>query len=97
MEFYTSVTPVGDKMLVRGYENGRAYQRKLDFMPTLFVNAKGDTKWQTLDGVPVEPINPGTIKETRDFVKRYDGVSGFDIYGQTNYAYHSLFGIESDV
>ena len=90
MEFYTSVTPVGDRMLVRGYENGRAYQRKLDFMPTLFVNAKGDTKWRTLDGKPVEPVNPGTIKETRDFVKRYDGVAGFEIYGQTNYAYQYI-------
>ena len=90
MEFYTSVTPVGDRMLVRGYENGRAYQRKLDFMPTLFVNPKGDTKWRTLDGKPVEPVNPGTIKETRDFVKRYDGVAGFEIYGQTNYAYQYI-------
>ena len=87
MEFYTSVVPVGDKMLVRGVENGQRYQRKLDFMPTLFVDAKSDNaSWSTLDGVPVEPINPGSIRETRDFVKRYEGVSGFNVYGQTNYA-----------
>ena len=87
MEFYTSVVPVGDKMLVRGVENGQRYQRKLDFMPTLFVDAKGnDASWSTLEGYPVEPIQPGTIRETRDFVKRYEDVAGFNVYGQTNYS-----------
>ena len=86
MEFYTSVVPVGDKMLVRGVENGQRYQRKLDFMPTLFVDAKGDNaSWSTLEGYPVEPLQPGTIRETRDFVKRYEDVAGFNVYGQTNY------------
>lgn len=86
MEFYTSVVPVGDKMLVRGVENGQRYQRKLDFMPTLFVDAKGENAtWSTLEGYPVEPIQPGTIRETREFVKRYESVAGFNMYGQTNY------------
>jgi len=86
MEFYTSVVPVGDKMLVRGVENGQRYQRKLDFMPTLFVDAKSnDASWSTLEGYPVEPIQPGTIRETREFVKRYEDVAGFNVYGQTNY------------
>ena len=85
MEFYTNVQVAGDKILVRGYENGRPYQRRIDYMPTLFVNAKKQTKWQTLDGTYVDEVQPGTIRETRDFMKRYDGVSGFNVYGQTNY------------
>lgn len=85
MEFYTNVVQAGDKILVRGYENGRPYQRRIEFSPTLFVNAKTQTKWQTLDGVYVDEVQPGTIRETRDFVKRYDGVAGFNVYGQTNY------------
>lgn len=85
MEFYTNVQVAGDKVLVRGYENGRPYQRRIDFMPTLFVNAKKQTNWQTLDGTYVEEVQPGTIRETRDFMKRYDGVQGFNVYGQTNY------------
>lgn len=90
MEFYTNVVQAGDKILVRGYENGRQYQRRIDFSPTLFVNAKTKTKWQTLDGTYVDEVQPGTIRETRDFVKRYDGVAGFAVYGQTNYAYQYL-------
>jgi DNA polymerase elongation subunit (family B) len=85
MEFYTNVVQAGDRILVRGYENGRPYQRRIDFNPTLYVNAKTQTRFQTLDGTYVDAVQPGTIRETRDFVKRYDGVAGFNVYGQTNY------------
>jgi DNA polymerase elongation subunit (family B) len=90
MEFYTNVQVAGDKVLVRGYENGRPYQRRIEFNPTLFVNAKTETEWQTLDGVYVDSVQPGTIRETRDFVKRYDGLHGFNVYGQTNYGYQYI-------
>ena len=85
MEFYTNVHVAGDKVLVRGYEHGKPYMRRIDFMPTLYVNAKTKTEYQTLDGTYVDSVQPGTIRETRDFMKRYDGVSGFNVYGQTNY------------
>jgi DNA polymerase elongation subunit (family B) len=90
MEFYTSVHPLGDKILVRGYENGRQYMRKVDFYPTLFVTSKEPTKWTTLDGIYVDEVKPGTIRECRDFVKRYEGVTGFSVYGNTNYAYQYI-------
>jgi DNA polymerase elongation subunit (family B) len=86
MQFYTNVFPYGDKMCVRGYDNGRPFNRKVDFYPTLYVpSKKNDSKWRTLEDVIVDEVNPGTVRETRDFVKRYDGVEGFDIYGNTNY------------
>ncbi len=90
MEFYTSVHPVGDKILVRGYQNGRAYQRKVDFYPTLFVTSKVESKWKTLEDTFVDEIKPGGIRETRDFLKRYEGVEGFPVYGNTNYAYQYI-------
>ena len=96
MEFYTSVHPMGDKMLVRGYDKGRAYQRKVDFYPTLYVTSKKESSWKTLDGVCVDEIKPGTIKETRDFVKRYEGVQGFDVYGNTNYSYQYISDMYPD-
>jgi DNA polymerase elongation subunit (family B) len=90
MEFYTSVNPMGDKIFVRGIENGKRYQRKIDFSPTLYVNSKKPSKWKTLEGTFVDEVQPGTIKETRDFIKRYDGVQGFEVYGNTNYAYQYI-------
>ena len=90
MEFYTNVAPYGDKMFVRGYQNGRPYQRKIDFYPTLFVTSKSPSKYTTLEGQQVDEIKPGTIKETREFVKKYEDVAGFNVYGNTNYAYQYI-------
>ena len=90
MEFYTSVHPIGDRIFIRGVENGKRYQRKLDFSPTLYVTSKKPSKWKTLEGTFVDEVQPGTIKETRDFIKRYEGVQGFDVYGNSNYAYQYI-------
>jgi DNA polymerase elongation subunit (family B) len=88
---------MGDKMLVRGYDKGRAYQRKVDFYPTLYVTSKNEkSKWRTLEGTVVDEVKPGTIKETRDFVKRYDGVQGFEVYGNTNYSYQYISDMYPD-
>jgi DNA polymerase elongation subunit (family B) len=90
MEFYTSVHPIGDRIFIRGVENGKRYQRKLDFSPTLYVTSKKPSKWKTLEGSFVDEVNPGSIKDTREFIKRYDGVQGFDVYGNSNYAYQYI-------
>ena len=90
MEFYTSVHPIGDRIFIRGVENGKRYQRKLDFSPTLYVTSKKPSKWKTLEGTFVDEVNPGTIKDTREFIKRYEGVQGFDVYGNSNYAYQYI-------
>jgi DNA polymerase elongation subunit (family B) len=90
MEFYTSAHVWGDKILVRGYDKGRQYQRKVDFYPTLFVASNKSSDWKTLEGTYVDEIKPGSIKETKDFVKRYEDVEGFPVYGNTNYAYQYI-------
>ena len=90
MEFYTSVHPIGDRIFIRGVENGKRYQRKLDFSPTLYVTSKKPSKWKTLEGSFVDEVNPGSIKDTREFIKRYEGVQGFDVYGNSNYAYQYI-------
>ena len=87
MEFYTNVYPFGDKMLVRGVDKGQPYFRKLDYLPTMFVNGKDSSgEWKTLDGIPVQPVKPGGMKETREFIKQYDDVQGFNVFGQNNFA-----------
>ena len=90
MRFYTNVQMVGDQILVRGYENGRRFMNRESFNPTLFVPAKGKSKFKTLEGEYVSPVNPGTIRETRDFIKKYDGVDGFKIYGFERFIYQYI-------
>jgi DNA polymerase elongation subunit (family B) len=90
MRFYTNVQMVGDHFLVRGYENGKHFMTREKFYPTLFVPSKKKTKYQTLTGEYVEEVNPGMVRECRDFVKRYDGVENFKIYGNTGYIYQYI-------
>jgi DNA polymerase elongation subunit (family B) len=90
MRFYTNVQMVGDHFLVRGYDNGEHFMMREKFSPTLFVPSKKQTKYQTLSGEYVEPIEPGSVRECRDFIKRYDGVEGFKIYGNDRYIYQYI-------
>jgi len=90
MRFYTNVQMVGDHFLVRGYDNGEHFMTREKFSPTLFVPSKRETKYQTLNGEYVEPIEPGSVRECRDFIKKYDGVEGFKIYGNDRYVYQYL-------
>jgi len=91
--FYTSVFQYGNRLLVRGYEEGVAFSRKVEFQPTLFVDSKksGQTsKWKTLDGKTVYPVKPGSIKECKDFIEQYKDVHGFGIYGLNQYDYQYI-------
>ena len=90
MKFYTNVQLIGNKVLIRGYENGENFETREEFTPTLFVKTKKETKYKTLSGEPVEVIQPGTVKDCREFFKRYEDVEGFDVYGQDRYVYQYI-------
>jgi len=90
MKFYTNVQLIGNQFLVRGVENGRRYEHRDEFFPTLFVKSKKNTKYKTLNGEAVEAINPGTVRDCRDFYKRYEDVEGFEIYGNDRYIYQYI-------
>jgi len=90
MRFYTNVQMVGDHFLVRGYENGRHFATREKFSPTLFVPSNKKTKYRTLEGEYVESIEPGSVRECRDFIKKYEGVENFKIYGNDRYIYQYI-------
>ena len=62
MDFYTNVQVVGNNFLIRGYSNGKKVIYKEEFQPTVYLKSRKKTKWKTLDGENVEPIQPGTVK-----------------------------------
>jgi DNA polymerase elongation subunit (family B) len=90
MRFYTNVQMVGDHFLVRGYENGRHFATREKFSPTLFVPSNKKTKYKTLEGEYVESVEPGTVRDCRDFIKKYEGVENFKIYGNDRYIYQYI-------
>jgi len=85
VRFYTNVQMSGNKFLVRGYENGRSFMTTEEFKPTLFVKSKKKTKYKNLAGEYVEAIQPGFVRDCREFYKKYDNVEGFEIYGNDRY------------
>ena len=85
MNFYTNVVLVGNEILSRGYADGKHYKNREEFYPTLYVKTNKKTKFKTLNGNYVEEVNPGTIRETRDFISKYEKVDNFEIFGNTRY------------
>ncbi len=84
--FYTNVERYGSNILWRGYENGKAFSRKVKYQPSLFLPTKQETKFRSLIGnKPIAPKKMDSMSDAKEFIEKYTGVSGFDIYGNTNY------------
>lgn len=83
--FYTSVNRYGNDILLRGFHNGKRIAKKIRFMPTLYIPTDKDTGWKTLSGSNVLPKNFDTMRDASDYIKQFDGVDNFTIYGTTNY------------
>jgi DNA polymerase elongation subunit (family B) len=90
VRFYTNIQVLGNDVLVRGYENGQKVMFREEFYPTLFVKSKAQTKYKTLEGEHVEPIQPGNIRDCREFFRKYEDVEGFKIYGNERFIYQYI-------
>jgi DNA polymerase elongation subunit (family B) len=85
--FYTNVALQGKNILYRGVENGKRIARKIEYFPTFYVPSKNKSEYKTLHGQSVEPIQPGTIPDCREFLEKYKDVETFPIYGNNRYEY----------
>jgi DNA polymerase elongation subunit (family B) len=90
LSFYTNVQLIGNQFLVRGVENGKRFETRDEFFPTLFVKTKKESKYKTLSGEYVEPVKPGTVRDCREFYSKYENVDGFEIYGNDRYIYQYI-------
>jgi len=86
--FYTSVERFANNILWRGYENGKRFERKVKFSPTLFVAGRKDVEsnyTSLTNGRPLSPIKMDTMREAKDWIEQYKDVHGMQIAGSTNY------------
>jgi len=86
-KYYTNVCVHGNHILFRGVNNGRRVKSKVKYSPTLFLQSNKPSQWHSLFNEPLEPMTFDTIREARDFVKRYEEVANFKIYGNSRYEY----------
>jgi DNA polymerase elongation subunit (family B) len=88
MKFYTHFSKLGNHILVRGYSNGKRFNDKVEYNPVLYVPANNQqSEYRTLDGQFVAPVSQGTMRDATEFMKRYEDVDNFKIYGSTNFPY----------
>lgn len=93
MKFYTDASIYGNNILLTEYVDGRKVRRKVPYKPYLFapyvyVEGKGDYK--SITGEKLGRIDFDSIKDGREFIKKYSEVNNFDIYGMTSFLYPFL-------
>ncbi len=88
MSFYTNVHCLGNNILFRGISNdGQRFKDRVEYKPTLYIPTKEKTKFRTLEGKSVGEIQPGSIKECREFIRKYKEVDNFNIYGNDKFEF----------
>jgi DNA polymerase elongation subunit (family B) len=85
--YYTNVAIQGNNILFRGVKNGRRVKMKVQYSPTLFLPTKKQSDWKTLFGENLEPMKFGDIRDAKEFVRKYDGVENFKIFGNDRFEY----------
>ena len=91
MSFYTSVVRYGNNMLYRGYDdNGKKVIRKDFFGPKFYIPTKKDTGWRGLDGLSIGSVSFNSMRESKSWIEQYKGVSGFKVYGTSNYLHQYI-------
>ena len=89
MRFYTNVSPYGDNLLVRGFENGKRFEDRISWTPRLYLPTRGESKYKSLDGLHLAPKTYKTIKEARQTIKRYEDHEKF-IHGTDRFQYQYI-------
>ena len=84
--FYTNVIQKGDTLLIRAIEDGKRVQRTVRYRPTLYTPSREKTKFKTLEGKSLKPIQLSGMKEAREFLKNYEEQPG-TIFGMERYQY----------
>jgi len=84
-EFYTHVTRKANQILYRGYKNGEPVYKKIPYKPTLFVNTNKPSKYRSLYGKPVAPVEFDSMRDAGEFVKNYQHVDNYEVHGQDNF------------
>lgn len=90
---YTNVYQRGNNLYIRGVHNGRRYNEKVEFQPTLWVKGKlreASDAWTTLDGQTVYAYRPGSINDCRAFKDQYANVHGFEIFESPGHVYQYI-------
>lgn len=80
--FYTNVFQRGNYLYVRGVEDGQRFSGRVEYYPTVWINGKlgAGEEWKTLSGETVYTFQPGTIRDTKQWVESNKDIGGRNVY-----------------
>jgi DNA polymerase elongation subunit (family B) len=83
--FYTNVTRIGNNLCVREQTEIGPNKFKVKFEPTLYIKTDTQTEYKTLYGDFAKAVTLPSMSEGKDFMKKYESVSGVELFGQQNW------------
>lgn len=89
--FYTNVFQRGDRIYYRGYDLGLRVKNIDYYKPYMFLHSPTPSEYKTLDGRFVKKIEFDGIKDAKEFIKNYEDVDNFEIFGLTNFTYTYIY------
>ena len=90
-KFYTNALEYGNNILIRGYDRGRPFEEKIPYQPTMYVPSKrDDAEWKDIRGNNLDAVDFESMRDAKDFIKKYEDISNFKIYGMPRFLYAYL-------
>lgn len=93
MLYYTNIFQHKGKLYLRGRKNGKPFKDTIKYKPYLFIRSNKDpkSKYRTIHDEIVSKVDFDSIWDAKEFVKKYENLDNFDIYGLTNFQYSFLY------
>jgi len=85
--FYTNVQSVAGHILYRGVLDGKRVKQKIEYSPSLYIQANKKTEYRSLDGELLQRKLFGTIYEAKDYLDKFKDISNARIFGNTRWEY----------
>ena len=90
-KFYTNAIEYGNNILIRGYDRGRPFNEKIPYQPTMYLPSKRpNAEWKDIRGFSLDPMSFESMRDAKEFLKKYENVSNFKLYGMPRFLYAYL-------
>ena len=91
--FWTNISLQRNDLLVRGYQNGKAFKTRVPVKPHVYIDDPGGPgEFKTIDGKPVKKKEFKDVKDIMAFRQKYENITGFNMYGlQTSKSWYYIY------
>lgn len=81
MFFYTNVVQNGNKILFRGYKDGKSILKKIDYQPCIFIESENGNFKSLLGDKKLDRNRFESISQMKDFIANMQDIDNMKLYG----------------